>query len=325
MKVVNLTDFPLNKHHLSLLSRGLSFSPKSGMNEFEVYKDISLYLRKVIFRYWHSTRHTEINPSTQNKEEREALDALVSLLQENADSDSDIETPPELSVLTRSANLSIRSVKMPPLSKHKSIEFFLAQVKRDLSKVDWKYRGIDNLTREERKALKELEETPGIVIKGSDKGGNLVLLTEDQYENEVLRLLGDKSTYRKFDSNTFPDIVNELNYLLSLALEEKLITRREFNFLRVSKFNTPTFYIIPKLHKSLHNPPGRPIVSAVNGPLEKTGKSIDALIKELVHDLPSYVQDTRDVLLQLDAMVLPEGSLMVGIDVESLYTSIPHV
>lgn len=140
---------------------------------------------------------------------------------------------------------------MPPLSKHKSIEFFLAQVKRDLSRVNWRYRGIDNLTKEERKALRELEEAPGIIIKGSDKGGNLVLLTEDQYEGEALRLLGDKSTYCKLDSNPFPDIVNALNYLLSLGLEEKLITRKEFNYLRVSQFNIPTFYIIPKLHKSL--------------------------------------------------------------------------
>lgn len=78
---------------------------------------------------------------------------------------------------------------MPPLSK--SIEFFLAQVKSDLSKVNWEYRGIDDLTREERKALRELEEAPGIVIKGSDKGGNVVLPTEEQYENEVMRLLND--------------------------------------------------------------------------------------------------------------------------------------
>lgn len=67
---------------------------------------------------------------------------------------------------------------MPPLSKYKPIEFFLAQVKRELSGVNWKYKGLDTLSREERKALRELEEAPGIVIKGSNKGGNVVLLTE---------------------------------------------------------------------------------------------------------------------------------------------------
>lgn len=55
-KVVNLSDFPLNQHHISLLQKGLSFSPTASMNEFEVFKDINLFLRKVIFRYWHSDR-----------------------------------------------------------------------------------------------------------------------------------------------------------------------------------------------------------------------------------------------------------------------------
>lgn len=171
MKVVNLTQFPLNAHHLSLLKKGLSFSPKSGMNEFEVYKDISLYLRKVIFKYWHSSKHDELQLNQSNREEGDALIALISLLQENVDSDSEVDASGHQYEVIRSANIPIRSVKMPPRSKYKPIEFFLTQVKRDLSKVNWKYKGLDNLTREERKAQKELEEAPGIVIKGSDKGG----------------------------------------------------------------------------------------------------------------------------------------------------------
>lgn len=65
-------------------------------------------------------------------------------------------------------------------------------------------------------------------------------------------------------------------------------------------------------------------MSAINGPLEKKGKFTDTLIKELVHNLPSYVQDTRAVLHHLDTMKLPAEALLVGIDAESLYTSIPH-
>lgn len=49
----------------------------------------------------------------------------------------------------------------------------------------------------------------------------------------------------------------------------------------VREFNTPTFYTIPKLHKTITNPPGRPIVSAIKGPLERIGKYTDALIKTI--------------------------------------------
>lgn len=146
MKVINLTDFPLNNHHISLLKKGLSFSPKSVMNEFEVYKDVSLFLRKVIFKYWHNNRHNTQTVDPNNQEEQEALHTLVSLLQENADSDSDSELPSDPVLMNRPSNLTTKSLKMPPLSKHKWIKLFLDQVQKDLTKINWKWRGPDNLS-----------------------------------------------------------------------------------------------------------------------------------------------------------------------------------
>lgn len=109
-----------------------------------------------------------------------------------------------------------------------------------------------------------------------------------------------------------------------MALEEHLITRKEFDYLTVHEFNIPMFYMILKLHKSMTNPLGRPIVSAIKGPLERIGKYVETLIKELEQELLSFVQDIRNVLCDLENFSFPPGALLVGIDVESLYTSIPH-
>lgn len=177
---------------------------------------------------------------------------------------------------------------MPPLSKHKQIHLFLEQVKKDLSIIDWNYKGLDNFTKAERKALKELQEAKDIIIKGSDKGGNTVLLSQALYE-ETMRLLQDETTYQRLPANPFPKIVASLNFKLNMALEEHLITLKECKYLSVNEFNIPTFYTIPKLHKSITRPPGRPIVSAIKGPLERIGKFVDALIKDLVCELPSFV------------------------------------
>lgn len=40
-------------------------------------------------------------------------------------------------------------------------------------------------------------------------------------------------------------------------------------------------------------------------------------------ELPSYVQDICDVLLRIRPAKVPEGSLLVGVDGESLHTSLP--
>lgn len=44
----------------------------------------------------------------------------------------------------------------------------------------------------------------------------------------------------------------------------------------------------------------------------------------MVRDLPSSVSDTRHVLSKWEEIPFSEGAILVGIDVESLYTSIPH-
>lgn len=44
----------------------------------------------------------------------------------------------------------------------------------------------------------------------------------------------------------------------------------------------------------------------------------------MVITLPSYVRDTGDVLNKIENLAFTGEVLLVGIDVEALYTSIPH-
>lgn len=94
---------------------------------------------------------------------------------------------------------------MPPPSNHKWISLFLHQVQQNLAKINWNCKEIDNLIKEERRVLKELEEAPNIIWKGSDKGGNIVPLHN---EMEVMHQLSDRSTYRRLTLNPFPAIVD---------------------------------------------------------------------------------------------------------------------
>lgn len=72
------------------------------------------------------------------------------------------------------------------------------------------------------------------------------------------------------------------------------------------------------------SPPGRPIVSAINGPLERVGGYIDGLLKTMVPIVRSYVRDTKNVLNKLGNIEIDKEWFLVGVDVASLYTSIPH-
>ena len=71
--------------------------------------------------------------------------------------------------------------------------------------------------------------------------------------------------------------------------------------------------------------PGRPIVSSNSHPTERISQFVDYHLQPLVHKLPSFVKDTNDFLNKLLTVgKLPSNSLLVTLDVSSLYTNIPH-
>lgn len=164
----------------------------------------------------------------------------MSLLEENEDPDPDDEIHGRIFESLCPSNMTIRSLKMPPLSKHKQIQSFLEQVQRDLSLLDWRYRGIDNLSLAERKG----REAKEVIIKSSDKGGNTVLLSQDMYEKETMRLLKDETTYKKLPYNPFPEIIDALNFKLRMAFDSNLLSSKETKYLCVNKFNTPIFILL---------------------------------------------------------------------------------
>ena len=85
------------------------------------------------------------------------------------------------------------------------------------------------------------------------------------------------------------------------------------------------FTSYPRSIKNKDNPPGRPIVSATSHPTGHTSQFVDTHLNPLVPKFPSYIKDTTHFLRKLDDLKeLPPGSLLVTLDVSSLYTNIPH-
>lgn len=79
--------------------------------------------------------------------------------------------------------------------KNKWLSLFIDMVQKDFKSTEWSKNKKGNLTRDERQALNELREAENLIIKRSDKGGNPVLLNENDYEGEVRRQLRDQNMY----------------------------------------------------------------------------------------------------------------------------------
>jgi hypothetical protein len=98
-----------------------------------------------------------------------------------------------------------------------------------------------------------------------------------------------------------------------------------YNYLVSKEARTPNLYLLPKIHKGVMPPPGRPIMSANGSPTEKISEFVDHFISEFSTKHKSYVRDTTHFLQKIKSIRdLPENSLLVTFDVTSLYTNIPN-
>ena len=85
------------------------------------------------------------------------------------------------------------------------------------------------------------------------------------------------------------------------------------------------FYLLPKIHKRLHDVPGRPFISNCSDYTENISTFIDHHIQPLAKKVRSYVQDTNDFLRKLRSLPpLPDDFFLCTVDVVGLYPNIPH-
>ena len=84
----------------------------------------------------------------------------------------------------------------------------------------------------------------------------------------------------------------------------------------------PVFYTLTKIHKP--TPVGRPIISWCDGPIERISAFVDHLIQPIAQNQASYLKDTTDFLNFIEKTKLPKDTILVSMDVTSLYTNIPQ-
>lgn len=117
-----------------------------------------------------------------------------------------------------------------------------------------------NLSAPERACLKALAQNKDIIIKTADKGGGIVIQNRNAYAKEAHRLLSDSNTYPRLPRDPLFQFTSEVHMLVEKITKDETIEKAEAAFLKRENYNTPYFYHFPKIHKSLTNPPGRPIV-----------------------------------------------------------------
>lgn len=103
--------------------------------------------------------------------------------------------------------------------------------------------------------------------------------------------------------------------------------KNEWNFLNQPYPTLAKLYLLLKIHKSLIDPPGRPIVSTRGTILEPLSVFIGSYLRPLMIEIPSYIRDSThflQVLMQHAHWATEADIVLVTLDVTSLYTNVPQ-
>ena len=143
------------------------------------------------------------------------------------------------------------------------------------------------------------------------------------YIYECNRQHSDTILYKRLTNDITADIQKRVTFYVNRMHNDQIINETTKQYLLQTDVRPGRFYILPKIHKPGN--PGRPIVSSNSHPTERISQFVDHYLQPLVHKLPSYIKDTNDFLNKLFYIGnLPPNSLLVTLDVSSLYTNIPH-
>ena len=286
--VINLSSSSLSADEISVLARGLTFCPTPRhINWSEVSADIYDFARRMRLSEYFFDENS------------------------NTPTDNEHDTP-----------FHNKSTWNPPNDRERALNTFLDAVKLDIT--TGKPKTIhDNLTATERQAIHQLKQRQDIIIKPADKDSGTVVMDKTWYIDECNRQLTATKFYRLLNEDITADIQKRVTFYVDRMHNDKLINDKTRQYLKKSDVKPGRFYILPKVHKPGN--PGRPIVSSNSHPTERLSHFVEYHLQPLVHKLPSFVKDTNDFLNKLLTIGnLPANSLLVTLDVSSLYTNIPH-
>ena len=288
--VINLSNKSLNANELSLLGKGLKFCPTPRMMDHgKLKEDIDQFFRKCSLKLFF------------------------------AESDPD---QPQENILFEHKDMKLPSKFNPHMPSNLEHIYYLT-IDDILSYKTPKLKS-DNLNPSERVALLNLSDNDKIIIKKADKGSNVVIMNREDYLKEAHRQLNDKKYYMKLDKDLTKTYCDKIEKVVTELYEAKQIMEKTYKYLIDGGNRTPIFYMLPKVHKSKINPPGRPIVSSVNSPTERISQLVDIVLQPFAQKGNSFIKDTPDFLDKTKNIRVTDNDWLFALDVSSLYTNIPH-
>jgi hypothetical protein len=153
-------------------------------------------------------------------------------------------------------------------------------------------------------------------------------MDKEKYVKSCETQLNNKEFYEVIDDDPTEILAYDIKLEIQKMMEKEQVSQKESQVImeHLNEPRLPIFYGLPKIHKTFKSfPPLRPIVSGFNSCTARLSEYLDTFLKFQAQRCKSYLRDTTDFLSKLETIKqLPENSILVTMDVASLYTNIDH-
>ena len=152
-----------------------------------------------------------------------------------------------------------------------------------------------------RDAIISLRKNKQIVIFEADKGGAVVVMNKSDYITEAKKQLNSVDAdgnriYTELTVDCTEKFVRNVRNAVQNAVINNVIDDDLSDLLIINDPKPGNIYFLPKIHKNVSPPPGRPICNTINTPTMNLSKWVDIQLQPLIKKLPSYLQDDNHFL-----------------------------
>ena len=312
--IFNLSTSKLTSTETSVLEKGLNFCPSTKhLDKKALIDDTFSFCRKMRMKEFFHDQNTNNSEQSfsQNKNTQEQQKLKES--SERIDMTSKMKNP----------------YYQPPHCQSKNLELYLSNIKNSITQLIKSPKSMTpNMTNDEHIALANLKSRSDIIIHSADKGGKIVIMDKSDYILECQTQLNDTNFYKPLQNDPTNHLKDVITDEINNMHDQKIISENEYKYLNedLQKPRTPVFYGLPKIHKVFKKiPPMRPIISGFKSCTARLSEYIDSFLKYQARKCKSYIKDTNEFLIKLRSLKsIPINSIMVTMDVTSLYTNIDH-
>ena len=136
-----------------------------------------------------------------------------------------------------------------PNNTHVSLNSFKLAFKKQLLYSKPRPETKHNLTKEEQIGLNQLKSNKETVIQKADKGSAVVVMNNKDYLREGYRQLSDTNFYTKINNDPTKTVTEKIDTVLTEMKNRKIISSKNYDFLKPTNTKEGKFYLLPKIHK----------------------------------------------------------------------------